>query len=85
VNVAGQAIQFRNDESGFLQPAQPQCPLLAFLMHLDAETRDRAWATVVSLHLLPFPEKDGPVVWPQYTIRNVLDITTAIDRTVECC
>jgi hypothetical protein len=25
-----------------------------------------------TLGLLPFPEKNGPVVWPQYTIRDVL-------------
>jgi hypothetical protein len=99
-----------------------------FLMHLDAETKDLAWATVVSLlglpadprwgevvlgearkekrmrrlegigcnpavvlgtredfmlgirHArslgrLPFPENNGPIVWPQYTIRNALVLT----------
>jgi hypothetical protein len=25
-----------------------------------------------SMNLLPFPEKNGPLVWPQYTIRDVL-------------
>jgi hypothetical protein len=25
-----------------------------------------------SMHLLPFPEKNGPVVWPQYTTRDAL-------------
>jgi hypothetical protein len=25
-----------------------------------------------SMNLLPFPEKNGPVVWPQYTIRDAL-------------
>jgi hypothetical protein len=25
-----------------------------------------------SMNLLPFPEKNGPVVWPKYTIRDVL-------------
>ena len=25
-----------------------------------------------SMNLLPFPEKNGPVVWSQYTIRDVL-------------
>jgi hypothetical protein len=107
-------------------------------MHLDAETKDLAWATVVSLlglpadpgwgevilgevrkekrmrrlegigcnpavalgtredfmagigrarsrGELPFPEKNGPVVWPQYTIRNALDLMAAIELTVECC
>jgi hypothetical protein len=107
-------------------------------MHLDAETKDLAWATVVSLlglpadprwgdvilgeakkekrmrridgigcrpavilgtredfmagigHAcslgqLPFPEENGPVVWPQYSVRNALDLMRAIDPTVECC
>jgi hypothetical protein len=27
-----------------------------------------------ALGLLPFPEKNGPVVWPQYTVRGVLAI-----------
>jgi hypothetical protein len=109
-----------------------------FLMHLDAETKDLAWATVVSLLGLPadprwgevilsevrkekrmrrlegigcnpavvlgtredfmarmgrarsfgqvpFPEKNGPVVSPQYTIRTALDLMRAIDPTLECC
>ena len=38
-----------------------------------------------SLGLLPFPEKNGPVVWPRYTIRSALDLTRAIDPTAECC
>jgi hypothetical protein len=25
-----------------------------------------------SIDLLPFPEKNGPVVWPQYTVRHAL-------------
>jgi hypothetical protein len=25
-----------------------------------------------SMNLLPFPEKNGPIVWPQYTIRDAL-------------
>jgi hypothetical protein len=25
-----------------------------------------------SMNLLPFPEKNGPVVWPQYSIRDAL-------------
>jgi hypothetical protein len=25
-----------------------------------------------SMNLLPFPEKNGPVVWPQYTFRDAL-------------
>jgi hypothetical protein len=25
-----------------------------------------------SMNLLPFPEKNGPVVWPQYTVRDAL-------------
>ena len=109
-----------------------------FLMHLDAKTKDLAWATVVSLlglpadprwgevilgesrkekrmrrlegigckpavvlgtqedfmagigqarslgHL-PFPEKNGPIMWPRYTIRNALNTTKSIDPKVECC
>jgi hypothetical protein len=27
-----------------------------------------------SMDLLPFPEKNGPVVWPQYTIRDALEL-----------
>jgi hypothetical protein len=103
-----------------------------FLMHLDAETKDLAWATVVSLlglpadprwgevilseakkekrmhridgigccpavilgtredfmsrigqarslDRLPFPEKNGPIMWPRYTIRNALNATKSID------
>ena len=106
-----------------------------FLMHLDAESKELAWATVVSLlglpadprwgevilgearkekrmrrlegigckpavvlgtredfmarigHArslgqLPFPEKNGPVVWPPYSVRNALNIMRAIDPTV---
>jgi hypothetical protein len=34
-----------------------------------------------ALGLLPFPEKNGPVVWPQYTIRNAL----ALEATQEEC
>jgi hypothetical protein len=36
-------------------------------------TRDELLARIVrvrSLGLLPFPEKNGPVLWPQYTIRQ---------------
>jgi hypothetical protein len=28
-----------------------------------------------SLGQLPFPENNGPIVWPQYTIRNALVLT----------
>jgi hypothetical protein len=34
-----------------------------------------------SMNLLPFPEKNGPVVWPQYTIRDAL----ALDEKHEEC
>jgi hypothetical protein len=106
-------------------------------MHLDAKSKDLAWATVVSLlglpadpewgevilgearkekrmrrlegigcnpavvlgtredfmaqmgrarmlDLLPFPEKNGPVIWPQFSVRNALDLMRAIDPAVEC-
>jgi hypothetical protein len=33
-----------------------------------------------SVGLLLFPEKNGPVVWPQYTVRNTLDIVRVVDR-----
>jgi hypothetical protein len=38
-----------------------------------------------SLAQLPFPEKNGPVVWPPYTVRNALDLVSAIEPTVRCC
>jgi hypothetical protein len=34
-----------------------------------------------ALDLLPFPEKNGPVVWPQYIIRDVLALE---ERQKEC-
>jgi hypothetical protein len=34
-----------------------------------------------ALGLLPFPEKNGPIVWPQYTIRDAL----ALDEKHEEC
>jgi hypothetical protein len=34
-----------------------------------------------SMNLLPFPEQNGPVVWPQYTIRDAL----ALDEKQEEC
>ena len=34
-----------------------------------------------SMNLLPFPEKNGPVVWPQYTIRDAL----ALEEKHEVC
>jgi hypothetical protein len=34
-----------------------------------------------SMDLLPFPEKNGPVVWPQYTIRDAL----AVEGKHEVC
>ena len=37
-------------------------PLLAFLMHLDAETRDPAWATVVSVLGLPADPRWGEII-----------------------
>jgi hypothetical protein len=37
-----------------------------------------------SLGQLPSPEKNGPIMWPHYAIRNALDLTKAIDPTVKC-
>jgi hypothetical protein len=34
-----------------------------------------------ALGLLPFPEKNGPVVWPRYTIRDAL----ALEEKHEVC
>jgi hypothetical protein len=34
-----------------------------------------------SMNLLPFPEKNGPIVWPQYTIRDTL----ALEEKHEGC
>jgi hypothetical protein len=34
-----------------------------------------------ALGLLPFPEKNGPVIWPQYTVRDAL----AIEEKQEEC
>jgi hypothetical protein len=34
-----------------------------------------------SMNLLPFPDKNGPVVWPQYTIRDAL----ALEKKHEGC
>jgi hypothetical protein len=33
------------------------------------------------MNLLPFPAKNGPIVWPQYTIRDAL----ALDEKHEEC
>jgi hypothetical protein len=81
-----------------------------FILHLGPDTRELAWATLVSflglpadpcwsgpileairgsrddllarvgqarsLGLLPFPEKNGPVLWPRCTIRQVLETSS---------